>query len=289
MQRSVLYDIKDFFFKGHNVNRIILSITFLSLVFLLLRAILSGISPNFNLGDYFFLSSDLFEILKHIWVVISHLFVSYSPYELIWWLILYYWFGTVIGDLLGDRRILPLYLFTGLLSSAILLIFVNIFNIKLFYISGVEFSVIGTMVAAMILVPDYSFHLVLLGKVRIKYIVLAVLSIDILFSYASSRFQFIGLAGSVIGGWYYILSIKSGKGIDIPINKALDFIVSLFNKNKRSVINLRVEYKNTERDLSVKNKNILELNRILEKINKEGIDKLDISEKNFLDEMSDKK
>lgn len=288
MKRSVLNDIKDFFFKGHNVNRIILAITFLSLVFILLRAILSGIFPNFNLGDYFFLSSDLFEILKHIWVLISHLFVSNNPYELIWWLILYYWFGSIIGDLLGDRRILPLYFFTGLLSSAILLIFVNIFNIKLYYISGVEFSVVGTMVAAMILVPDYSFHLVLFGKVRIKYIVLAVLVVDILFSYASSRYQFIGLAGSVIGGWYYILSIKSGKGIDIQINKALGYIVSLFDKNKRKSKKLRVEYKNTENDVSLKKKNTTELNRILEKINKQGIDKLDISEKNFLDEMSDK-
>lgn len=288
MQRSILNDIRDFFFKGHNVNRIILAITFLSLVFILLQAILRGIFPNFNLGDYFFLSSDLFEILKHIWVVISHLFVSYNPYELIWWLILYYWFGSIIGDLLGDKRILPLYLFTGLLSSAILLIFVNIFNIKLYYISGVEFSVLGTMVAAMILVPDYSFHLVLLGKVRIKYIVLTVLSIDVLFSYASSRYQFIGLTGSIIGGWYYILTIKSGKGIDIHINKVLDYFVSIFDKNKRKSGKLRVEYKKTEVDVSIKKKNTAELNRILEKINKEGINKLDISEKNFLDEMSDK-
>ena len=68
----------------------------------------------------------------------------------------------------------------------------------------------------------------------------------------------------------------------------MDYFVSIFDKNKRKSGKLRVEYKKTEVDVSIKKKNTAELNRILEKINREGINKLDISEKNFLDEMSDK-
>lgn len=205
-------------------------------------------------------------------------------------MILFYWFGSVIGDLLGDDKILPLYLISGLLGSAIFMIFTNLLNLDYFYISGVESGVIGTMVAAAVLVPDYRFDLVLIGKVRIKFIVIAVIAIDLLFLYASSRYQYLSFPGAILAGWYFILSIKAGKGIHVPVNNFISNL-NVFFKNifKTKKGRLKLEHKAKSGQNQKSNDTDTEkLNHILDKIKIGGYDSLTEEEKHFLFRASNK-
>lgn len=284
MQKSFKSDIKDMFNTGHMVNRIIIITVALSLLYFIINAIAKGLIYTLNLNDFLFLSSDLMVDLFHPWVFITHLFVSNSIYELIWLMVLYYWFGSVIGDLVGDDKILPLYLFSGLLGSVLFLLLSNLFNIDYFYISGVKSAVIGTMVSAAVLVPDYRFDLVLIGKIRIKYIVLAVIILDLLFLYSARKYEYLSIPGSILAGWYFILSLKAGKGVHVPINNLILKLRNSFKsffagKNRK----LKIEHKMTGDNKSTgKDINSEELNRLLDKIKVSGYESLSEEEKQFL-------
>ncbi|MGE5355358.1 MAG: rhomboid family intramembrane serine protease [Deltaproteobacteria bacterium] len=290
MSSGLKQDIKNIFSKTHMVNRIILIVILLSLIYIIANVIARGLIYNLNINDFLFLSSDLMVNLIHPWVLLTHLFIAKSLYELIWLMILFYWFGSVIGDLLGDDKILPLYLISGLLGSAIFMIFTNLLNLDYFYISGVESGVIGTMVAAAVLVPDYRFDLVLIGKVRIKFIVIAVIAIDLLFLYASSRYQYLSFPGAILAGWYFILSIKAGKGIHVPVNNFISNL-NVFFKNifKTKKGRLKLEHKAKSGQNQKSNDTDTEkLNHILDKIKIGGYDSLTEEEKHFLFRASNK-
>jgi membrane associated rhomboid family serine protease len=284
--QSIQRDIKQMFNTSHMVNKLIIVILIASVSYFLVSIFAKGVVYKFNIDDYFFLGSDLMEVLKHPWVVISHLFIARSLYEMIWLLVLLYWFGSILGDLIGDDKILPVYLFSGIFGSVIFLLFTNLLKLDYFYVSGLESSVIGVMVSAAVLVPDYSFNLVVFGKIRIKYLVVSVIIIDLLFLYASSRYQYFALPGAIIAGWYYILTIRAGRGLNVPINLAIkkieDFGLIILGRKKT---NLKLEHRNAEFFKTTENKekvDLKRLNKLLDRINNEGYDKLTEEEKKFL-------
>ena len=290
MLQSIYKDIKQMFSTSHMVNKLIIFVLAFSILYFINNALSKGF--NFNFSNHLFLSSDLTFNLKHPWVFITHLFIARSIYEMIWLLLLFYWFGSILGDLLGDNKILPVYLLSGILGSSFFLLSANILQIDYFYISGLESAVIGTLVSAAVLSPDYNMNLILLGKVRIKYIVIAVIVINLLFLYAGSRYQYLTFPGAILAGWYYIVSIKSGKGLHIPINNIIsgirNFFKYIFRIKKNS---LKVEHRSSSipgKD-STKRKEILELNRILDKVRENGYDNLTESEKQFLFKVSNEK
>lgn len=284
--QSIQRDIKQMFNTSHMVNKLIIVILIASVSYFLVSIFAKGFVYKFNIDDYLFLGSDLMEVLKHPWVVISHLFIARSLYEMIWLLLLLYWFGSILGDLIGDDKILPVYLFSGIFGSVIFLLFTNLLKLDYFYVSGLESSVIGVMVSAAVLVPDYSFNLVVFGKIRIKYLVVSVIIIDLLFLYASSRYQYFALPGAIIAGWYYILTIRAGRGLNVPINLAIkkieDFGLIILGRKKT---NLKLEHRNAEFFKTTENKekvDLKRLNKLLDRINNEGYDKLTEEEKKFL-------
>lgn len=286
MNQSLKNDIKQMFNTTHMVNKLILVILGASVLYFLVSSILKGFEYNFNINDYLFVGSDLMDLLKHPWVLITHLFIARSLYEMIWLLLLLYWFGSILGDIIGDDKILPVYLFSGILGSVFFLLLTNIIKVDYFYLSGLESSVIGIMVSSAVLVPDYNLNLILFGKIRIKFIVLAIIVIDLLFLYSSSRYQYLAFPGAILAGWYYILGIRAGNGLNVPINKAINgtsgFIGSFFDGRKG---NLQIKHKDAsvftgKEDEKKVDQN--ELNRILDKIRTVGYDNLSESEKQFL-------
>lgn len=273
------------------VNRLIIIAIFFSVLYLLLNSFIRGMEGSLSIKEYLLLSSDLISNFKKPWVLITHMFIAGSLLEMIWLLLLYYWFGSILGDLLGDDKILPVFLIAGLSAAIGFMILSYFFEPGQIYLSGLKSAVVGTMVSSVVLVPDYSIRLLLFGKVRIKFLVIAVLLIDLLFLISSNNFSYLAYPGAVFAGWYYILSIRAGKGLDLPVNRMLNsiftFFIQIFSPGKRKLKVRHRHDKKSATNIRSEVEDQPELDRILDKIRATGYDSLSEDEKQFLFKMSD--
>jgi membrane associated rhomboid family serine protease len=107
-------------------------------------------------------------------------------------MLLLYWFGQIAGDLIGDRRILPIYTYGAILGGFLAVIISSLipgFQPGHFMIMGATAPVMAIIVAAATLAPEYSMRLVLIGNVRIKFIAMVLI-----------LFQILGIASKVVAG-----------------------------------------------------------------------------------------
>ena len=134
MLDSIWKDIKKEFSYGNMVTRIIFVnigfFLFVYLVKLILRGIHGG-DPSFdlafeNFSNFFSLSGNLFFDLTHPWVFFTHMFLHFGFFHILWNMLFLYWFGRIVGDFIGNQRILPLYLLGGLAGAISYVIFANV-------------------------------------------------------------------------------------------------------------------------------------------------------------------
>jgi membrane associated rhomboid family serine protease len=81
-------------------------------------------------------------------------------------MLLLYWFGRIVGDLVGDHRILPLYLAAGLAGNTssifcLLISWLTMLGGSIAY--GASGAVMGMVIAAAVLAPEMEMRLLLTG------------------------------------------------------------------------------------------------------------------------------
>jgi membrane associated rhomboid family serine protease len=85
-----------------------------------------------------------------------------------------YWFGIIIQDFIGNKRLVQLYFYGGLAGAAAFLVAMNTVSFFIAkgptFLNGASAGVFAVVVAAATIRPNYQVHLLLLGEVRIKYI-----------------------------------------------------------------------------------------------------------------------
>jgi hypothetical protein len=222
------------------------------------------------------------------------MFTHEGFWHIFWNMLLLFWFGRIVGDLLGDKRILPLYIVSGLFGALIYLFWDQFLpggsnGIAIAY--GASGAVMAFIFTAATLSPDYMMRLILLGNVRLKYIALGLLFLDLIVSGSSNKGGFIvHLAGAVFGVLYITLLRR---GVDLTgWFKVPEFStrkkIQKTNRNKFKVVHKQNSPRSSNRKQKPENtfNKADELDRILDKINAKGFDKLSEEEKDFLSKAS---
>ncbi|MFM2395311.1 MAG: hypothetical protein RLZZ546_3294, partial [Bacteroidota bacterium] len=237
-------------------------------------------------------------LLYRPWSILSHQFLHVSLGHIFWNMMSFYLFGRITGDLLGDRKILPLYLFGGIISAITFMIAAHfIYKDQAASAIGASGAIMAIAVTAAMIAPDYIVRLILLGDVKIKYIVFAFIFFDLIASQGMvNTGGAYGHLGGALAGFMYIYLYKKG----INLLKPIEYIINLFTRDRKEIYNerrakMRVEYRNDARSnaankgsssLSLSHQEQLDL--ILDKIRESGYEKLTSKEKEFLKEASKK-
>jgi membrane associated rhomboid family serine protease len=187
---SIVNDIRSAFSRRDNALNQLLLINVLVFVFLVLvKAVLwlSGFSPYFaNVLRQFVLPSDLPSLLRHPWTLLTYAFTHEGFFHILFNLLNLYWFGALVREYLGDRRLVSLYILGALVGG---LVFVAAFNLIPTLrpyaaagtpLLGASAGVTAIVMAAATLLPEYTFSLFLFGPVRIKYIAAFVILISVI-------------------------------------------------------------------------------------------------------------
>ena len=295
---SLLNDIKSTFRSGNMISRLILINIGLFMVIALIKAFdpSSGSSSGFfyTIRNLLALFSEPWSLLKHPWTLFTHMFLHITFWHILWNMLLLYWFGRIVGDLLGDRRILPLYILGGLFGG----LFFILWDQFLPGGSGGLRPALGASAAVMCMLwvaattaPDYLIHLPLIGAVRLKYIALAILFMDILRSAGdvNTGGHFAHIGGALFG-MLYTYALRSGTDLTTAFNvfsreNSPSKKVKKTSRKKFKVVHSASKSDNTAKPVSSQQE---ELDRILEKITDKGYENLSDEEKEFLYQASKK-
>lgn len=123
MFTSIWEDIKREYNYGNMVTRIIIinSAVFVlvNLIWVILRLTHAYKTPPVykSIIHFFSLSSDWLHNVTHPWVWITSMFLHEGFMHILFNMLFMYWFGRIVGDFIGNHRILPLYLLGGSLAD----------------------------------------------------------------------------------------------------------------------------------------------------------------------------
>jgi membrane associated rhomboid family serine protease len=244
------------------------------------------------------LPANLSVFITKPWTLVTYFFSHVGIFHILSNMLFLYWFGKLIEEYLGNRRLINLYLLGGLSGGILYLL---IYNLIPYYSDQVEKSVMlgasgavfAVVVGAATLMPNYTFFMFLLGPVRIKYIA----AFYIVFSFVqlsadnNAGGQLAHLGGALMG-FIFIKQLKKGTDMGQPLTKLAESIKKLFARKPA----MKVTYHKKESNRSTVSSynqasytpNQDEIDAILDKISRSGYESLTKEEKQKLFRASQK-
>ena len=297
---NLLDEFKNAWNKPNNaIAQIIIINTTVFLVMLTLSIFLKlsgGAEIYRSIEKLLMLPSDLSLFLFQPWSIITYFFLHADLFHILFNMLVLYWFGKLIVEYLGSEKVISLYVLGGLAGG---LLYLTIYNTLPFYESqqisrmlGASAGVYAIITAAATLLPNYTFHLLLIGPVRIKYI--ALFYIILSFSQtvgANAGGEWAHLAGAAIG-YAYIRQIQKGKDIGRWVLQIISFFKSFFNQSSKIKVTHRSRSKKKAKATTEANRSTSpldnhtpkqdEIDAILDKISQKGYESLTKEEKQKL-------
>lgn len=204
-----------------------------------------------------------------IYTVFTYQFLHKDLFHLLFNMLTLFWFGKVFTDFLKPRQFHFVYFFGGVSGALTYSIAFNLFPAFELLVSnsvilGASASVMAIAAAAATLAPNYTFRLLFFGVVRIKYLVLVILGIDILLLGSGGSFAHLGGA---LAGFTFIKLLQNGR----------DLSSFLKAKPKLKVVKTKNTRNRTEDVVAQE-----EIDRILDKISSSGYEGLSSEDKKKL-------
>jgi membrane associated rhomboid family serine protease len=253
-----------------------------------------------NLESYFSLPGTFKEFIFKPWTIVSYMFLHGGFWHLLMNMLWLFWFGQIFLLFFNNKQFLAVFLLGGF-AGALLHLGVNelLPTEARVGIIGASAAVMSIVFAISTFKPDYEIHLMFFGAVKIKYLAIIAIVIDIMgiagemkngLVVSDGVAHFAHLGGALYGIWFGY-KVKNGKDITRSFNNFLNNAVSFFGSSKaekqRAKMKIDSKYNRFEkpgRDKKSfeKDANQIELDRILDKISKEGYHNLTKEESEFL-------
>ena len=281
--RSILTDIKNIIQQpGQGLLKIIIAngAIFVALMVARVSLLIAGRSELF---DVFFthvsLPSALELLIQRPWSLITYFFLHIEVFHLVFNMLFLYWFGIIIQDFIGNKRLVQLYFYGGLAGATAFLIVMNTVSFFMAkgptFLNGASAGVFAVVVAAATIRPNYQVHLLLLGQVKIKYIS----AFYVLWSFIETTGANAGGNIAHLGG--AILGFMFAKNFLAASRPQAIFEIKI--KEFAQVVNQKIHPRKEPETVPEE-----ELNAILDKISQSGYDSLSDYEQKRLFKASQK-
>lgn len=232
------------------------------------------------------------ELLYKPWGIITYMFVHTGIFHIFFNMLNLYWFGNMFRSTLGNKRVLPLYLLSGLTGALIYILFYYALPATGALggpMIGASAAVMCFLVASATLMPNVEIGMLFLGSIKLKWVALGVIVIDIIAIPMGNVGGILAHLGGAAFGYVYVRTLQNnGTDLCAPLISLFEKISGLSSpkprprtfKPKKSP--LRV-VKNNEPSHAAK------LDQLLDKINEKGYNSLTSDEKQWLKKYSDEK
>jgi membrane associated rhomboid family serine protease len=299
------YHIRHAFDHKNNGLYKIIAINLLAfLVLMVLRVFLTiGGSESTYRGiiSFFMMPAAIPQFLMQPWTIITYMFLHEGFLHIIFNLLFLYWFGLLVQEYLGSRKLVNLYILGGVAGG---LLYMILYNIAPYFsdrvdgalMLGASAGVYAIVVAAATLRPDTEFQLILIGPVKIKYIAIFYVLVAFANSAGANAGGELAHLGGAALGFIYILQLNKGVDLGKPVQAVGVFFEKLFSQKPNVKVTYRRDResarknptKSTSGTGSANRSTQEEIDRILDKIADKGYDNLTKEEKRKLFDFSNK-
>ncbi|MEJ5993082.1 rhomboid family intramembrane serine protease [Pedobacter sp. Du54] len=274
MNRGLLHDLHLKFFKSGSPAMLYIGINVLIFILASLLGVFAVFAGNrgwadFQIQTYFAFPADLDSLPTRFYTLLTYQFFHDGLFHILFNMLWLYWIGQIFLDFLKPRQFHFVYIGGGIFGALFFMLlfnFVPAFSAQKATLIGSSASVMAILGATTTLVPDYSFRLLLIGEVKLKYLALAYVFLDILGTAGDNAGGSIAHLGGALFGFIFIKLLQNGK----------DWSTIFKRKPKLKVVRNKAPEKS---EIFVNQKDI---DAILDKISKSGYDQLSKEEKETL-------
>lgn len=247
------------------------------------------ISRNYLTGSSFM------ELIRRPWTLLFHPFTQEGLFSMLFDVIIIYWFGNMLADFIGGRKMLITYLSGSFVAIVFFLLvwgFFSLLNKELDfsgYLYGASAGGFALMYAYVALNPESEIMLFTLRiKTRLLVLVLLVLSI-----FMNPPLGVLDLGGAVFG-YVQMKLLRTGINLTYGLERFSIWATEVLQPRKRSIFQKYSQNKSTDKGKIIKFSEFTkdnipseeEIDYLLDKINKGGYSSLTHEEKNRLHKAS---
>lgn len=245
--------------------------------------------PYNPIALYLSLPASFGALLYQPWSLITYMFMHAGIFHLLFNMLWLYWFGRLFLNFYSSKHLRGLYILGGLCGGLLYMISYNVFpyfegSLDIATLVGASASVLAIVVATAVREPEFPVQFMFIGTVRLKYVALFMVLLDLMFMTSGNAGGHIAHLGGAAAGFWFSLGLANGNDATKWINAVLDFFSGGFKMPKRKP-KMKVHYGDRQQqyDYNARKKaNEDEINRILEKLKKSGYGSLSDDEKKKL-------
>ena len=230
-----------------------------------------------------------------LWRYVTYMFIHFDFMHFFFNMLMLWMFGSEVAEWMGSRHFISMYFFCGIFA-ALFSFFMCLLGLTNNPIIGASGALMGVFVAYYKFFPDRVILMFFVIPMRIKNAMWVMIALDILFANSGDMIAHFAHLGGVVAGFLYMAVYQNGP--KVLYHSPLSAIFRLFSsdpeKYKRESSGTR-----TYRNDRVEEPEILEgevfyvdeqkrMDEILKKVERDGIQSLSESERDFLLKAGDK-
>ena len=288
---TIITDLKEKFRRG----TICLQLIYINVAVFLLVTVCGVFLQLFNLspGEWLVwlqLPASFSRFIIQPWTLLTYMFMHAGIMHILFNMLWLYWFGRLFLQFFSAKHLRGVYLLGGICGGLLYMVAYNVFPyfqymIEGSFLLGASASVLAIVTATAYREHNYPIPLLFIGNIRLKYLALAVIGMDLLFLTSSNAGGHISHLGGALAGVWFAASLSKGTDITAWINRLLDSISGMFSRRPRKP-KMKVHYgSNRKKDYEYnarKKSQSDEIDRILDKLKKSGYESLTADEKRSL-------
>jgi len=300
-QRNTGEFLKQLFLGNNVLSRLILINTVIYILVNLVGLFTGLFSQNgadtiSPMAQFMALPAGLGELATKPWTLITYMFLQDSFFHLLFNMVMLYFGGMIFQEYLSQAKLFWTYIFGGIFGGLFFILAFNTFPVFTSLADssialGSSASVLAIIIAISTYVPDYTVHLLIFGRFKLKYLAIAFIAIDVLSIQRGNPGGHIAHLGGALWGFIYAFTLRKGKDI-YSLFYGLKLPKFTWTKTQSK---FDTERQGSRRPISDDDYNYKraasqeEIDNILDKISKSGYSSLTSKEKELLFKTSNKK
>jgi len=248
-------------------------------------------APEPDMLRWLMATSDLSALAMRPWTVVTYMFTHTDLFHIFFNLLMLWFSGRLFEDLLGPKRLLGNYLLGGLSG---LVLYILAYNLLPPFqgaatgsaILGASAAVMGVFIGIAAYRPDMVVHLLLFGAVRLKWIALIYLLIDLVsIRQGGNSGGHIAHIGGAALGYLTATQFRHGRDISLRFITWFERAWDLLSGRKADRLKVAHSKRGAARKAQPsggRNDKQARVDAILDKISRSGYDSLSKEEKDFL-------
>lgn len=236
---TIVEDIKSTFRRGDlNVKLIYVNTAvFIVTAFVQIALTLFKLNAD-SVLDYFELPASVAILLRQPWSIITYMFMHASLLHLLFNMLWLFWIGHIFLDFFTARHMRGLYILGGLTGGLLYILTFNIFPyfrdaVGYSFLVGASASVLAIVAAAAWRQPNYPIQLMFIGQLRLKYVAIGIVVLDLLMATGDNAGGHIAHLGGAAGGLLFAYLLDRGTDLTGWINWTIDTVVKAFTYKPR--------------------------------------------------------